>query len=185
MSASLEELMERYVDGDADAFDALYAAAEPVVRSTLRRWLRAESEIDEAVQLTFFKLHASRDRFRRGAQVLPWVVTIARNVAMDQHRRRRSTPSLTPADEAALVADAPEYRWDRDEATEVEAAVRAAVAALPPSLGEVVRLHKLEQKSMAEVATLLGLKEGAVRVRAHRGYKLLAEKLALLWAKRT
>jgi DNA-directed RNA polymerase specialized sigma24 family protein len=38
---------------------------------------------------------------------------------------------------------------------------------------------------MAEVATLLGLKEGAVRVRAHRGYKLLAEKLALLWAKRT
>lgn len=185
MSASLEELMERYVDGDAAAFDALFAASEPVVRSALRRWLRAEAEIDEAVQLTFFKLHASRDRFRRGAQVLPWVVTIARNVAMDHHRRRRSTKPLGPEDEAALVAEEPEYRWDRAEADEVEAAVRAAVASLPPSLGEVVRLHKLEQKSMAEVAALLGLKEGAVRVRAHRGYKLLAEKLALLWAKRT
>jgi RNA polymerase sigma-70 factor (ECF subfamily) len=56
--------------------------------------------------------------------------------------------------------------------------VRDAIARLPAGQREVVELHKLRGMSMAEVAERLRLREGAVRVRAHRAYKALARLLA-------
>jgi RNA polymerase sigma factor (sigma-70 family) len=57
---------------------------------------------------------------------------------------------------------------------EMAARVQAALAALPAGQREVVELHKLQGMSMAEVAERLAIREGAVRVRAHRAYKALA-----------
>lgn len=174
--------MERYVDGDRRAFDELYAALEPAVRASLRRWLRTSDRVDDAFQVAVLKIHASRDRYVRGAPVLPWAVTIARNVAVDMLRKSsRETPLDT---EAAEALPAPVETWSQADEDEVVGAVREAVETLPPSLREVVRLHKIEGKAMAEVAQLLGIKEGAARVRAHRGYKVLIEELAGFWSRR-
>lgn len=60
---------------------------------------------------------------------------------------------------------------------EVIAHVREAIAQLPPGQREVVEMHKLKGMSMAEVAQRLKVREGAVRVRAHRAYKALARFL--------
>ena len=174
--------MERYVDGDARAFDALYAALEPAMRGSLRRWMRTDDRIDDAFQAAILKIHASRERYTRGAPVLPWAITIARNVAVDMLRKSNRETSLEP--EAAEALPAPVETWSQADEDEVVNAVRAAVDTLPPSLREVVRLHKIEGKSMAEIATQLGIKEGAARVRAHRGYKSLVAQLGVFWARR-
>jgi RNA polymerase sigma-70 factor (ECF subfamily) len=55
--------------------------------------------------------------------------------------------------------------------------VRAAIAQLPATQREVVEMHKLRGMSMADIATRLQVREGAVRVRAHRAYKALARLL--------
>ena len=55
--------------------------------------------------------------------------------------------------------------------------IRAALARLPKSQREVVTLHKIEGKTMAEISETLGVREGTLRVRAHRGYKNLATML--------
>ncbi len=173
----LEALMLAYIDGDESAFDALYGAIESPIRRTLRRWLREPARVDDALQVTLIKIHTNRHRFRRDAAVLPWVVTIARHVAVDSLRRDKNRPRSL--DEELLrvlpAPDAPE--WNEEDEREVIAAVRAAVDALPASARDVVRMHKLEGRSMAEVAEALGIKEGAARVRAHRGYKTLARRL--------
>ena len=60
--------------------------------------------------------------------------------------------------------------------------VRVAIAQLPSGQREVVELHKLQGMSMAQVSQRLQIREGAARVRAHRGYKALARLLgAGLW----
>ena len=55
--------------------------------------------------------------------------------------------------------------------------VRAAIEQLPPGQREVLTMHKLQGMTMAQVAEALQIREGAVRVRAHRGYKNLAKLL--------
>ncbi len=183
---SLEVLMERYVDGDPVAFDALYRQLEAPLRGSLRRWLKTEDQIADAVQITLLKLHSSRERYRRGAPVLAWVVTIARNVALDRLRSRAYKDRALDETQAARIPDesVPRMSWDEEDERAVVEAVRAAVSQLPASSQEVVRLHKLEGRSMAEVAQILGIKEGAARVRAHRGYKALSKLLLGFWSER-
>lgn len=174
----LESLMERYVDGDARAFDALFSQLRAPLTASLRRWLRTDDKVDDALQITLLKVHASRLRYKRGAPVLPWVITIARNVALD-HLRSKVSKEKSLDDEVAakIPSEQEDLRWREEDEREVVEAVRAAVEQLPPSSREVVRLHKLEGRSMSEVAEILGIKEGAARVRAHRGYKALARLL--------
>lgn len=176
---SLEALMERYVDGDARAFDALFRQLERPIAASLRRWLRTDDKVHDALQNTLLKVHASRARYRRGAPVLPWVLTIARNVALD-HLRSKAAQERTLDEEAVARIpdeDSHEWLWREEDEREVIDAVRAAIQELPESSRRVIELHKLEGRSMAEVAEILGIKEGAARVRAHRGYKALARLL--------
>jgi len=176
---SLEVLMERYVDGDASAFEQLYTLLRPSVLASLRRWLRKDHLVDDAFQVTLMKLHASRERYKRGAPVLPWILTIARNVALDRLRSKAFKEQSLEPEVAEQIPDADDslQRWGENDEQEVINAVREAIEQLPPSAREVVRMHKVEGKSMSEVAELLGIKEGAARVRAHRGYKTLAKLL--------
>ena len=170
--------MERYADGDVAAFDELFRQLRAPIASSLRRWLKTDDKVDDALQITLMKIHGSRARYKRGAPVLPWVLTIARNVALD-YLRSRAAKDRNLDDEAAarIPDDSEDLRWRLEDEKEVIAAVRAAVDQLPASSREVVRLHKLEGRPMSEVAEILGIKEGAARVRAHRGYKALAKLL--------
>lgn len=170
--------MERYVDGDARAFDTLFTELRAPLKASLRRWLRTDDKVDDALQITLLKIHSSRARYKRGAPVLPWVITIARNVALD-HLRSKTSKEKSLDDEMAakIPAEQENLKWREEDEKEVIEAVRQAVEQLPPSSREVVRLHKLEGRSMSEVAEILGIKEGAARVRAHRGYKALARLL--------
>jgi RNA polymerase sigma-70 factor (ECF subfamily) len=180
----LEELMLRYVDGDARAFDRLLGIVEPRIRRSLGRWLRSRADVDDALQTTLLKIHRARHRFRPGSPVLPWVLTIARHVAVDHLRRpSRREQGLDEVEVQRIPSEAPPA-WRQEDEQEIVEAVREAIQGLPESSREVVRLHKLEGRSMAEVAEQLGLNEGAVRVRAHRGYKALAKKLLGFWEAR-
>lgn len=167
--------MGRYADGDAAAFERVYAELAPLILSKLRGWAGPQ-RAEDLLQKTFLKVHRARDRYRRGAPVGPWILSIARHVAIDDMRRRgRAREDLTregalpePRESAAPMA----------ERFEVIEAVRAAVDGLPDSQRTVVALHKLEERPFREVADALGIKEGAARIRAHRAYARLRAALA-------
>lgn len=174
--AALTDAMGRYADGDAAAFETVYATLEPIVRRSLYRWVGPDLTPDLA-QKTFLKVHRARHKYRRGSPVGPWVLAIARHVAIDDIRRRgRAREDLTreglmpepPANDATPI----------DEQSEIVEAVRAAIDALPASQRSVVAMHKLEERPFKEVAANLGIKEGAARIRAHRAYDRLRRSLA-------
>lgn len=189
----LHEIMERYVDGDQAAFAQLHHALEPKVRSRLSRLIRDASTVDDLIQLTFLRGHAARERFaslpdRADRAVEGWYLAIARNVALDHlrhnyRRDRRHDTLLAKGDTAGIgIPEAPvtaeEARISIESREEVARRVREAIEHLPPSQREVVTLHKLRGMSMAEIADRLGVRPGALRVRAHRAYKSLTALLA-------
>ena len=186
----LAALMERYLDGDSRAFAQLHALLTPRLRGLLTKLVRDVATAEDLLQATLLKAHLAREGFvARGpdpdAGVHAWYATIARNLALDhlrgQTRERRRRDDAGPEDPIAdLATDLPsveEWQVDRDTAAEIARRVHTALAALPAAQREIVELHKLSGLSMAEIAGRLQIREGAVRVRAHRAYKALARAL--------
>lgn len=189
----LYALMDRYIDGDPQAFTKMHAILGPRLRGFLIRLVRDETAVDDLVQLTLLKAHLARGRFAlQGGDpdgaVQGWYFAICRNVAMDHLRNRyrgKNRIANQPSDGSDPMVDLADTEPNVEElgqAAEREDAiidrVRAAIDRLPAGQREVVVLHKLRGMSMAEIAERLAVREGAVRVRAHRAYKTLARMLS-------
>ena len=163
-----DEAMERYADGDVEAFSTLYDAIAPRLFRFAARRLRSSSAAEDVVQQTFLHIHAARDRFVRGASVLPWAYAIVRRLAIDTVRRLgREDLRASPMDDGAeppVVAAPDELLHVRRS----EAALRDDLLRLPASQREAFELLKVEGLSVAECAEVLGITRGMVKVRAHR-----------------
>jgi RNA polymerase sigma-70 factor (ECF subfamily) len=191
-ASHLHAAMGRYVGGDETAFAQLYGAVAPKVRNRLSRMVHDPILVEDLLQLTFLRAHLARERFESlpaaaDRAIEAWYLSIARNVALDhmrEHYRRERRHALvaTRGDTASLGLpengpNIEEIGLELERVEETAAIVHAAVEQLPIGQREVIRLHKLEGLPMAEVATRLNVREGAVRVRAHRAYKNLAQLL--------
>ncbi len=194
----LGALMARYVDGDERAFRELHRRLEPRVRQWVRRKIREPEAANDIVQAVFVKAHLARDRFVVGPDSDPdravsvWYGAIARNAAIDAlrkiYRRKAHATQVGPEQtgeqferlaSAELDAEARLVAVEGREAT--RAIVRQAVADLPRLQREVLEMHKFEGLTMREISDRLEVREGTLRVRAHRAYKALAERLRPLF----
>ncbi len=172
--------MERFCQGEASAFDALYARHAPGLQGFFRRMTRSEAAASDLLQVTFLHLVKARGRYARGERFAPWFYAIARNAARDYLRlaQHRYEAGAEPEQlEAVVGAEGIEL----SDPAELQA-LREALQALPESYREAVVLHQLEGLSFPEVARIVGSTTGAVKVRAHRGYQQLREALAA-WKK--
>jgi RNA polymerase sigma-70 factor (ECF subfamily) len=170
--------MLAYVQGESLAFDRLYRLFAPRLYRYFLAAFRDPTTAAELFQITFFKAHRGRHSYRAGSPVAPWLFTIAERVRTDELRRRgRDAARRRNVDPE--VAAAPLEPAPQDEG--LKAIVRSAVESLPEGQREVILLHKLEELPLARVAEVLGITEGAAKVRAHRAYaalrKLLGERL--------
>lgn len=161
--------------GDDAALDRLMTRWQVPLRSFLYRRLLSEQDALDLAQETFVRIYRHRDRFRTGARFSTWMFQIALNLARDHARRhaRRPTDALAHAPEPAADGD-PSASAEEAEAA---AAVRDAIAALPPELREAVLLFEYEDKSQAEIAEIVRASPKAVESRLHRARGLLRKRL--------
>ena len=82
--------MTAYIDGDVEAFEALYERHKSRVFGFLMAKLKDRDEAEDVFQTTFAKLHKGRHKYRQNIPFLPWLFTIARNTLID-HVRKKGT----------------------------------------------------------------------------------------------
>ncbi len=176
-------LMQKYCDGDANAFRQLYALVAPRVLGYLLRMVRERATADDLVQLTFLKVHRARGAYVRGADPVPWIFAIAHRTFLDdirskQRARVKVTDDGEPPEAVADITGAADGAGIEDDGTkELTAATLAALQTLPPAQREAVVLTKLSGKSIVEAAEIAGTTPGAMKVRVHRGYEALRKAL--------
>ncbi len=175
------ELMTRYCRGCERAFRELHHMTAPRLLPYLRSLTGDRASAEDALQVTFGKFHRARASYTPGADPLPWLFAIAHRTFLDEaRRRRRARVRLTRDAELPDVADVAAATRDEEEgpyAAELVAAVIEALHRLPPRQREAVVLTKLQGKSQAEAAMILGTTEGALKLRAHRAYAALRQQL--------
>ena len=170
---SLEELMERYVDGDAHAFEDLYRRVSPSLFGYLLRLTRHRERAEDLLQVTFSKVHRARASYLRGAPVLPWVHAIARRSFLDE-RRAASSRNEDLSSDGTLPEPRPEPERVPSDLSD---ALERALDALPEPYREAIQLTKISGLSIAQAASVLGTTDTAVKLRIHRGYNQLRKEL--------
>ena len=172
-------LVERYLAGDAAAFDELMRAHQDRVFGICLRMLRDREAALDATQETFITVFRKADRFAGRSAFSTWLYRVAVNTCYDSTRkaqRRRTEPlpeTADPADDTAL---------DDLAAVEVRPDIEAALAGLPEEFRSAVVLSDLEGLALQTVADILDVPVGTVKSRVFRGRKLLAGVLGNLGA---
>lgn len=157
-----EQLMAAYINGDGEAFSALFSRYQPLLIHWLSRRMRRADDAQDVVQQAFLHVHRARRQFQQGRRLRPWLYTIAKNLSRDHARRchnwREVMSDVEPADDQRDPAEA---LGDRTR-------VRRALASLPPIHQQVLALQWLEGMSYEEIAAEVGASYDAVKLRAFR-----------------
>lgn len=160
---------------DRAAFSEIYDLYLRRVYAFCRAHSAGQEEAEDLTALTFERALVAIARYEeRGTPFSSWLLRIAANAAADRWRRGGRETSLAgddaPHDEpASSQPQATEWveQWER------AAWMRGCLAALPEDQERAVRLRFFEDRSIAEVAALMGRSEGAAKQLLHRALKAL------------
>jgi RNA polymerase sigma-70 factor, ECF subfamily len=164
--------MNRYADGDDEAFGEVYDFLAPRLYGYLLRQTREAAAAEDLLQQTMLKLHVARGAFLKAADVVPWAFAIARRLFIDGYRRRKREAAhreAEPVDETATVRSADELLEAKRAVLELD----RQLALLPEGQRVVFELMERDGLTLREVAQVLGTTTNAVKLRAHRAHAAL------------
>mgnify|MGYP005854451541 CR=1 FL=1 len=160
-------------DGDGDAYQRLLFELLPFVRSIVRARMRDDPSVEDIVQEVLLSIHTARHTWRRERTLAPWVRAITRNAVIDQARRRTRARAREAGVEAAEL---PGEMLPAEEKA-LSPGLARVLEKLPDAQRQAVVWLKVEGLSVAEAARRAGVSEGAIKLRAHRGYRALRDIL--------
>jgi len=175
-------LLRRVLLGDREALDGLMAMCWGPLVDYCMGFTRDEDDAEDVAQETIYRLWVRREDWAGGADPsLGLLYRIARNLAIDRHRARRSR-----ARQLVLLRREPEFRQvsplDLAEEVELTTAVRAAIDALPSRRREIFSLSRFHSLSYREIAEVMGISVQTVANQMSVALTTLRKSLAQFFA---
>lgn len=170
--ADLEALMVRYQQADGAAASDFVTAVSPLLYKFFYHHTGNAEDAADLLQETWLRIHKSRDTYRTGEPILPWLFGIARHVQVDGYRSRLRIRLRERAVDAL-----PDWRTSVNGHAEELPAFQTLIRPLPQGQREVVTMLKLTGMSLEEVAGATGSTVGAIKQKAHRAYETLRKLL--------
>ncbi len=186
-NCSDEDLLDRFRNGQAEAFGVLVRRFERELFGYLKRYLGDGNLAEDVFQNTFLQIYVKSGQYETGRPVRPWLYKIATNQAIDALRRngRHQALSLDQDREEGADGDVQtllgtlESRAasppDAAAGAERRDRVRASVDRLPDTLRQVLVLAYYQGLKYREIADVLDIPVGTVKSRLHAALVKLQE----------
>jgi RNA polymerase sigma-70 factor (ECF subfamily) len=177
-------LMLRVREGDTRAFERLVELHQSAVIGTAARMLGNVEDGHDIAQQVFLRVWKSADRYQPTAKFTTWLFTITRNLIFNETRRRSRRREVAIEDEtddaprrqfANLATPGPDQQTQQDE---LEAAVDAAIAALPEKQRLAVVLRRHQELPYEQLCEILGMSLPAVKSLLFRARNELRKALS-------
>jgi RNA polymerase sigma-70 factor (ECF subfamily) len=179
-------LMLRVKRGDRQAFEELVNKYKQPVMNLVYRTLPDATEAEDLAQHVFLQVFKAAHRYEVSAKFTTWLFTIARNLCLNEIRRRSRHPAES-IDETAPDSEDQPLRQIEDtqgfsptEALlqgELEEKIEQALAELPEKQRTALLLCRQEEMSYEEIAAVLRCSVSATKSIIHRGRETLKQKL--------
>lgn len=171
---NLESLMRQSLAGDQRAYAELLRATARLLKPFLSRRLRFSNEVDDLLQEILLSIHKARHTYDGQRPYKPWVYAIAKFRLLDHLRAHYADQLRDAEDYDELEEILPD---DVTETAISYESISAEVEKLPEKQATILRLMHHDGYTAKEVAAKMGMNESAVKVAAHRAYKILRERL--------
>jgi RNA polymerase sigma-70 factor (ECF subfamily) len=170
-----EVLIQRIARGDRLAMQVLFARHHVRVFRFVLRQVRNETVAEDMISEVFLEVWRQAGKFEGRSAVSTWLLAIARYKALSEIRRRREEWLDEEVAEAIEdQGDDPEVAVQKKDKSE---ALRKCLSALTPEHREVIDLVYYHEKSVEEVAEIVGIPENTVKTRMFYARKKLGELL--------
>lgn len=179
-------LMVRFRRGDESAFDALVEKFKTPVFNFVRRQISDADEAEDIAQNVFVQIFKSADRYEPSAKFTTWLFTIARNLCLNEFRRRQRHQLQSLQEELATDSDRehPQFADPRARSPAVETAekefqerIMQAIRKLPENQRTAVLLCRYEGLSYEEIARVINASPSATKSLLHRARESLKHEL--------
>jgi len=185
-SRSDEEIVERVLHGEKDAYDLIMRKYNQRLFRIVRSYIVNEDEIEDVIQETYIKAYEQMPRFEKRSRFSTWLIRIAINEALARLKAGKRFPSVgyDHADEAGVVADLPvqlhnlETPMGKLMNTELKEILEKAVDHLPEKYRTVFMMREVEGMSVAETSESLEITQTNVKVRLNRAKEMLRETIS-------
>jgi len=182
-----EQLMEALDAGDDNALAELVERYQNDIFRFCLHYLKNTESAREMAQETFLRIYTARSRFETSRKFKPWMLCIARNLCLNELKRRKMVQMEALEDYASSAReDSGEILRDPDDSPyellltqERHRYLLSMLDALPGESREIVVLRYFQKLSAREIADIVDSTEGAVRTRLHRILKQMRDGFAL------
>ena len=190
-----EELMDRVVGGDEQAFAELTRRHYPRCYAVAWRVLRDSGLAQDCVQEAFLRVWSKSHLWQRrtGGSFAAWLMRITTNLAIDEQRRpaqherfyQSALPMTSDAgSELNLLEEFADSRPNPEQifsSQEINQQIQNALASLPPRQSQAFILCQIDGQSNAEAANIMGISVGALELLLVRARRSLRQNLADLY----
>jgi RNA polymerase sigma-70 factor (ECF subfamily) len=183
MELSDDQIIERTLAGETEAFELLVRRWERSIYCLSLRMLGRDEEARDICQETFLAAFRNLRYFRGEAKFSSWLYRIALNACHSRLRRNGSVleQSIDQPDEEGrkfeLACNETEEVTDRLQQEDRIRIVRRALQALPPEMREVIIMKEYEERTFAEIAQILQIPVSTVKSRLYTGLQQLRLRL--------
>ncbi len=174
LSGNLELLMKLSLSGDNSAYATLLRETSRFLRPYLSKRLSSGHEVDDLLQETLLSIHKARHTYDGNRPYKPWAYAIA-TYRLQDFLRVHYADQLRQAVDLSEVENILQEPVTKPDIT--YESISEDVQKLPEKQATIVRMLHQEGYTAKEVAERLGMKESAVKVAAHRAYKILRKLL--------
>lgn len=170
-----EDLMVKYQAGEVRAFEILLTRHRRPVFNFVLRYVGDRETAEDLLQETFMRVIKGVDGYKRQAKFTTWLYTIARNLCVDQARRRKhrrhaslDAPLSKDDDGASLLDVIPTAEMGADRKAgnnDLHGRLQRAIAALGDDQREVFLMREFLDMPFKEIAEVVGVPENTVKSR--------------------
>lgn len=173
-NGNLAALMRRSLQGDQRAYAILLHETSVLLRPFLARRLSLACEVDDLMQEILISIHKARHTYDGNRPYKPWVYAIAKFRLQDFLRAHYADQLRHAVDIDEIEETLP---FDVTEPVMNYESIHGQVQKLPEKQSTILQMMHRDGYTAKEVAEKTGMKESAVKVAAHRAYKVLRKML--------
>ena len=179
-------LMLRVRKGEQDAFAQLVDKYKQPIMNLAYRMLHDPTEAEDMAQNVFVQVYKSAHRYEAASKFSTWLFTIARNLCLNEIRRRSRHPADSLDATHPEQDDQPWQQFEDKKAVpppesllhgELAGKIEEALAELPENQRTAILLCRQDELSYEDIAKVLGCSLSATKSLIHRGRETLKEKL--------